>query len=87
MSNEIMEIKNLPSRSCPCNLQGLCLGSMLCVGVDDPLHVDESVEDLGVAGIFKVVILSSSSYIVLIDCHSQLQEIKSTLVIRKAKWR
>ena len=75
MSNEMMEIKNLPSRSHPCNSQSLCFGGMLCIGIDDALHVDETVEDLGVASIFEVTILPSPSYIIFINRGSQLQEI------------
>ena len=48
---------------------------MLCIGVNDLLHVDKAIEDLGVAGIFEIVILLSPSDIVLVNCCSQLQEI------------
>ena len=48
---------------------------MLCVGVNNLLHVDKAIEDLGVASIFKIVILPHPSDIVLVDCCSQLQEI------------
>ena len=75
MSNEMMEIKNLPSRSHPRNSQSLRFGSMLCIGIDDALHVDETIEDLGVASIFEVTILPSPSYIIFINRGSQLQEI------------
>jgi len=75
MSNETMEIKNLPSGSRPCNSQSFRFGGMLCIGIDDALHVDETIEDLGVASIFEVTILPSPSYIIFINRGSQLQEI------------
>ena len=48
---------------------------MLCVGVDNLLHVDKAIEDLRVASIFEIAILPRPSDIVLVDCCSQLQEI------------
>ena len=61
---------------------------MLCVSINDALHVDESIEDLGIVGIFEVTILPSPSYIVLVNCCSQLKNIKyykSMSVIREAE--
>ena len=46
---------------------------MLCIGINDALHVDKSVEHLRVASIFKVAILLSPGYVVLVNCRSQLQ--------------
>ena len=70
MSDETMEIKNLPSGSRPRNSQSPHFGGMLCIGIDDPLHVEKTIEDLGVTSIFEVMILLSPSYIVFIDCGS-----------------
>ena len=61
---------------------------MLCVSINDALHVDESIEDLGIAGIFEVTTLPSPGYIVLVNCCSQLKNIKyykSMSVIREAE--
>ena len=64
---------------------------MLRIGVDDLMHIDKPVENLGIASIFEIAILPSPVHIVFVNSSSQLQEYNVSqsrkIVMRRKRYR